>query len=204
MYKLNISTPAFFQASLPISMDVGEFLINRLNQLDSQNIHRDDLLEKIGYPVGVGSNSGSFLNSVYNFADAILKESTAHRFKVEIEAIPAHPKVDSIFSEPSNLPEHGRSVVVIFKDKQLMSDVEYCNKCKEWHTPKGNLKESHIHQWAYTDDFYNLLNLPEFPKAKSNNGDKAGDLADALAQLFLLKALLGAAKSESGSSHSFF
>jgi hypothetical protein len=47
MYKLNISTPAFFQASLPISMDVGEFLINRLNQLDSQNIHRDDLLEKL-------------------------------------------------------------------------------------------------------------------------------------------------------------
>lgn len=203
MYKLNISTPAFFQASLPISMDVGEFLINRLNQLDSQNIHRDDLLEGIGYPIGVGSKTGSFLQSVYNFADAILKESTAHRFKVEIEAIPAHPKVDSIFSDASKLPEHGRSIVVVFKDKQLMSDVEYCNKCKEWHTPKGDLKESHIHQWAYTDDFYNLLNLPEFPKAKSNKGEKAGDLADSLTHLILLKALLGAAKSGSGSSRSF-
>lgn len=204
MYKLNISTPAFLQASLPISMDVGQFLISRLNQLDSQTIHRDELLEKIGYPVGVGSNSGSFLNGVYNFADAILNESNSHSFKVEIEAIPAHPKVDSIFSEASKLPEHGRSIVVIFKDKQLMSDVEYCKKCKEWHSPKGDLKESHIHQWAYTDDFYNLLNLPEFPKAKSNNIDKAGDLAGSLAQLFLLKALLGAAKSESGSTHSFF
>ncbi|WP_332604181.1 hypothetical protein [Acinetobacter sp. ESBL14] len=204
MYKLNISTSACMQASLPISADVGQFLISRLNQLDRKTIHRDDLLEKIGYPVGVGSNSGSFLQSVYNFADAILKESNAHHFKVEIEAIPAHPKVDSIFSEVSNLPEHGRSIVVIFKDKQVMSDVEYCNKCKEWHTPKGNLKERHIHQWAYTEDFYNLLNLPEFPKAKSNNGDKAEDLADSLAQLFLLKALLGAAKSGSGSSRSFF
>ncbi|WP_336943327.1 hypothetical protein [Acinetobacter modestus] len=204
MYKLNISTPTFLQASLPLSMDAAEFLISRLNQLGSQTFDRNDLLKNIGYPVGIGSNKGSFLQSVFNFAEAILNESNAHSFKVEIEAIPTHQKIDSIFSESSNLPEHGRSVVVIFKDKQLMSDVEYCNKCKEWHTPKGNLKVSHIHQWAYTDDFYNLLKLPEFPKSKSNNGDKATDLADSLAQLFLLKALLGAAKSESGSSHSFF
>ncbi|WP_252509282.1 hypothetical protein [Acinetobacter colistiniresistens] len=61
MYKLNISTPAFLQASLPISMEVGEFLINRLNQLDSQTIPREELQQKLGYPVGVGSNSGSFL-----------------------------------------------------------------------------------------------------------------------------------------------
>lgn len=201
MYKLNISTPAFLQASLPISADVANLLSKRL---EGRDIQREDLLNKMGYPVGVGSNSGSILDSVYNFAKHILNESKAEQFNVQIEAIPAHPKMDSIFSEASNLPEHGRSIVVIFKDKQVMSDVEYCNRCKEWHTPKGDLKENHIHQWAYTDDFYSLLNLPEFPKAKSNNGDKARDLTDALAQMFLLKALLSAAKSESGSSHSFF
>ena len=201
MYKLNISTPAFLQASLPISEDVANWLSKRL---EGRDIQREDLLNKIGYPVGVDSNSGSILDSVYNFAKHILNESKAEQFNVQIEAIPAHPKMDSIFSEASNLPEHGRSIVVIFKDKQVMSDVEYCNRCKEWHTPKGDLKENHIHQWAYTDDFYSLLNLPEFPKAKSNNGDKARDLTDALVQMFLLKALLSAAKSESGSSHSFF
>lgn len=201
MYKLNISTLAFLQASLPISADVANLLSKRL---EGRDIQREDLLNKIGYPLGVGSNSGSILDSVYNFAKHILNESKAEQFNVHIEAIPAHPKMDSIFSEASNLPEHGRSIVVIFKDKQLMSDVEYCKKCKEWHTPKGNLKESHIHQWAYTDDFYNLLNLPEFPKAKSNNGERTGDLADALAQMLLLKALLRAAKSGSESSRSFF
>ncbi|ENV09321.1 hypothetical protein F966_01977 [Acinetobacter higginsii] len=204
MYKLNISTPAFFQASLPISMEVGEFLINRLNQLDSQTIHRDELQQKMGYPIGVGSNSGSFLNNVYNFANAILKESNAEQFKVEIEAIPAHQKIDSIFSEAASLPEHGRSIVVVFKDKQLMSDVEYCKKCKEWHSPKGDLKAGQIHQWAYTEDFYNLLNLPEFPEAKTNNRKSTEDIAADLAHLFLLKALLGAAKSGSESSRSFF
>lgn len=201
MYKLNISTPGFLQASLPISEDVANWLSKRL---EGRDIQREDLLNKMGYPVGVGSNSGSILDSVYNFAKHILNESKAEQFNVQIEAIPAHPKMDSIFSAASILPEHGRSIIVIFKDKQVMSDVEYCNKCKEWHTPKGDLKESHIHQWAYTDDFYNLLNLPEFPKARSDNGEKSRDLADSLAQMFLFKALLIAAKSETGSSRSFF
>lgn len=201
MYKLNISTPGFLQASLPISDDVANWLSKRL---EGREIQREDLLNKMGYPVGVGSNSGSILDSVYNFAKHILNESKAEQFNVQIEAIPAHPKMDSIFSAASILPEHGRSIIVIFKDKQVMSDVEYCNKCKEWHTPKGDLKESHIHQWAYTDDFYNLLNLPEFPKARSDNGEKSRYLADSLAQMFLLKALLIAAKSETGSSRSFF
>ncbi|MDM1022100.1 hypothetical protein QSV37_17650 [Acinetobacter sp. VNK23] len=193
MYKLNISTPALLQASLPISMDAAEFLIRRLNQLDSQSIHRNDLLEKLGYPTTVGSNKGSFLQNVYNFADAILKESNAHRFKVEIEAIPAKPKLTPIFKDAADLPEHGRSVIVIFKDKQVMSDVHYCKKCNEWHTPKGDLKESTIHQWAYTKDFYNLLNLPEFPKQKPKQDDrsKGRDPAETLAGVILLSALLG-------------
>lgn len=201
MYKLNISTSACMQASLPISEDIANFLSKRL---EGEAIPRKDLLKQIGYPAGVGSNSGSFLNSVVNFANAILKESNAEQFLVQIEAIPAHQKVDSIFSEAANLPEHGRSIVVVFKDKQLMSNVEYCKKCKEWHSPKGDLKEGQIHQWAYTEDFYNLLNLPEFPESKKSNGKSTEDLADALAHLFLLKALLGKAKSGSESSHSFF
>lgn len=35
------------------------------------------LLQQIGYPKGVGSKSGSFLDSVYNFANAILAESNS-------------------------------------------------------------------------------------------------------------------------------
>lgn len=195
MYKLNISTTACMQASLPISEDVANYLSKRL--VGVLSIRREDLLQRVGYPVGVGSNSGSFLNDVHNFANVILKESTSEQFQVQIEATPAQQEKDPIFSEASNLPEHGRSVIVIFKDKQVMSDVHYCKKCNEWHTPKGDLKESSIHQWAYTDDFYNLLNLPEFPQTKANKERKTEDMADALAHLFLLKALLGAAKSQS-------
>ncbi|WP_336142781.1 hypothetical protein [Acinetobacter sp. 102] len=206
MYKLNISTPAFLHASLPISMEVGEFLINRLNQLDSQTIHRDELQQKLGYPVGVGSNSGSFLQNIYNFTDAILKESNAHRFTVQIEAIPAHQKVDSIFKGKDSIPEEGRSVIVIFVDQRIESDVRYCAGCKEWHAKNGNVKVTRIHKWAYTEDFYNLLKLPEFPEAESKSKEDKSmeDISNDLARLFLLKALLGAAKSRSENPRSFF
>ena len=91
MFKLNISTQACMQASLPISLDVAEYLKTRLQK---EEVKRDELLKTIGYPVGVGSNSGSFLDSVYNFANAILKDSNAEVFKVQIEAIPAHQKLN--------------------------------------------------------------------------------------------------------------
>ncbi|WP_252509300.1 hypothetical protein [Acinetobacter colistiniresistens] len=89
-------------------------------------------------------------------------------------------------------------------DQRIESDVRYCAGCKEWHAKNGNVKVTRIHQWAYTEDFYNLLNLPEFPEPKKSNGKSTEDLTDALAHLFLLKALLGKAKSGSESSRSFF
>lgn len=192
MYKLNISTTALMHASLPISEDVANYLSKRL--VGVLSIRREDLLQRVGYPVGVGSNSGSFLNDVYNFANAILKESTSEEFQVQIEAIPAHKKVDSIFKGKDSIPEEGRSVVVFFVDKKIEAKVRYCDGCKAWHATDGNLKVDRIHQWAYMDDFYKLLDMPEFPEIKSKNMD---DIADAMAGVFLLKALLGAAKSKS-------
>lgn len=192
MYKLNISTTACMQASLPISEEVANYLSKRL--MGVLSIRREDLLQRVGYPVGVGSNSGSFLDSVYNFANAILTESNAEEFKVQIEAIPSHQKVDSIFKGSDSIPEEGRSVVVFFVDKKIEAKVRYCDGCKAWHAADGDLKVDRIHQWAYTEDFYKLLDIPEFPETKSKNMD---DISDAFARVFLLKALMEAAKSQS-------
>ncbi|WP_198078246.1 hypothetical protein [Acinetobacter calcoaceticus] len=202
MYKLNIFTAACMQASLPISADIAHYLTNRHANGD---ISRENLLKTLGYPVGVGQNSGSFLDSVYNFANAILKESNAEQFKVQIEAIPAHQKETSIFKGNDCIPEEGRSVVVIFVDKKIETDVSYCSDCKAWHAVDGNLKVNRIHQWAYSDEFFNSLNLPEFPETKTKKDKTKEDIADVFAHLILLKALLSSAKSNSENNpRSFF
>ncbi|WP_407497618.1 hypothetical protein [Acinetobacter baumannii] len=193
MFKLNISTQACMQASLPISLDVAEYLKTRLQNAE---IKREELLKTIGYPVGVGSNSGSFLDSVYNFANAILKESNAENFKVQIEAIPAHQKL-SVFKGKEEKPEEDHTVVVFFVDQTIEADVVYCKACQAWHTRKGNLKEDRIHQWVYADDFYSLLKFPEFPQAKTNKEE----VPEKLVKLLLLKALLSGATSSNDGSH---
>ncbi|ASO72517.1 hypothetical protein [Acinetobacter baumannii] len=193
MFKLNISTQACMQASLPISLDVAEYLKTRLQK---EEVKRDELLKTIGYPVGVGSNSGSFLDSVYNFANAILKDSTAEVFTVQIEAIPAHQKLN-VFKGKDEKPKEDRMVVVFFADQTIEADVVYCKACKEWHARKGNLNENRIHQWVYADDFYNLLKFPEFPQAKSNKEE----VPEQLVKVLLLKALLSAATSSNDRSH---
>ncbi|WP_342049619.1 hypothetical protein [Acinetobacter nosocomialis] len=192
MFKLNISTQACMQASLPISFDVAEYLKTRLQ---NEEVKRDELLKTIGYPVGVGSNSG-FLNSVYNFANAILKESKAESFRVQIEAIPAQQKLN-VFKGKDEKPDDGRMVVVFFANQTIEADVVYCKACKAWHTRKGNLNEDRIHQWVYADDFYNLLKFPEFPQAKTNKEE----VPEQLVKLLLLKAIFGAATSSNDRSH---
>lgn len=158
MYQLHISTASRMKASLPVSGEVANYLSTRLVNHDS--IERKELLKQIGYPKGVGSQNGSFLDSVYNFANAILAESNSPTFTVQIEAIPAHQKV---FYSADDLPIANKPLIVVFKDKDI-TNAEYCNKHDAWHTQYGNINVRHIHQWAYVEDFYNQLNLPKFPE----------------------------------------
>ncbi|MFW1997629.1 hypothetical protein ACG92W_01225 [Acinetobacter ursingii] len=158
MYQLHISTASRMKASLPVSGEVATYLSKRLVNHDS--IERKELLKQIGYPKGVGSQNGSFLDSVYNFANAILAESNSPTFTVQIEAIPAHQKV---FYSANDLPIANKPLIVVFKDKDIIS-AEYCNKHDAWHTQHGNINVRQIHQWAYAEDFYNQLNLPKFPE----------------------------------------
>ena len=158
MYQLHISTASRMKASLPVSGEVANYLSTRLVNHDS--IERKELLKQIGYPKGVGSQNGSFLDSVYNFANAILAESNSPTFTVQIEAIPAHQKV---FYSANDLPIANKPLIVVFKDKDI-TNAEYCNKHDAWHTQYGNINVRQIHQWAYVEDFYNQLNLPKFPE----------------------------------------
>ena len=158
MYQLHISTASRMKASLPVSGEVANYLSTRLVNHDS--IERKELLKQIGYPKGVGSQNGSFLDSVYNFANAILAESNSTTFTVQIEAIPAHQKV---FYSADDLPIANKPLIVVFKDKDI-TNAEYCNKHDAWHTQYGNINVRQIHQWAYVEDFYNQLNLPKFPE----------------------------------------
>ena len=158
IYQLHISTPSCMKASLPVSDEVANYLSTRL--VNHGSIERKELLQQIGYPKGVGSQRGSFLDSVYNFANAILAESNSPTFTVQIEAIPAHQK---IFKSADDLPIANKPLIVVFKDKDIIS-AEYCNKHNAWHTEQGNINARQIHQWAYAEDFYNQLNLPQFPE----------------------------------------
>ena len=158
IYQLHISTPSCMKASLPVSDEVANYLATRL--LNHDSIERKELLKQIGYPKGVGSQNGSFLDNVYNFANAILAESNSPTFTVQIEAIPAHQKV---FYSADDLPIANKPLIVVFKDKDI-TNAEYCNKHDAWHTQYGNINVRQIHQWAYVEDFYNQLNLPQFPE----------------------------------------
>ena len=60
IYQLNISTPSCMKASLPVSDEVANYLSTRL--VNHGSIERKELLQQIGYPKGVGSKSGSFLD----------------------------------------------------------------------------------------------------------------------------------------------
>lgn len=51
-----------------------------------------------------------------------------------------------IFKDVSVLPEPKRQVTVVFKDKEISSNVLYCQNHQKWHSPYGDLRVSKIHQ----------------------------------------------------------
>lgn len=68
-----------------------------------------------------------------------------------------------MFKSADELPVSDVPLIIVFKDKDIIS-AEYCSKHEAWHTVHGNINVRQIHQWAYAEDFYNQLNLPEFPE----------------------------------------
>lgn len=87
-----------------------------------------------------------------------------------------------IFKSADDLPIAEKPLIVVFKDKDIIN-AEYCNKHDAWHTAQGHINVSQIHQWAYTEDFYNQLNLPEFPE-RSKRSDPS-ELLKGLKGLFV-------------------
>ena len=133
-----------------------EYLGKKLRGVNS--IPRDDLLTHFDYPKGLGTDFHEN-HELYNFLSSVLADSKANSFVLQIESIPAHRK---IFNSADDLPIADKPLIVVFKDKDIIS-AEYCSKHEAWHTAKGDINIQQIHQWAYTDDFYHQLNLPEFP-----------------------------------------
>ncbi|MEC8124707.1 MAG: hypothetical protein VX125_12820 [Pseudomonadota bacterium] len=157
MYQLHISTPNGMKATANIDLSMVEFVGKKLIGVSS--IARDELLTHFGYPKGVGADFDKN-HELYNFLSSVLVDSNSERFIPQIESIPADRKM---FYSTDDLPIADKPLIVVFKDKDIIS-AEYCSKHKAWHTQHGNINVRQIHQWAYAEDFYNQLNLPEFPE----------------------------------------
>lgn len=162
------------------------------------SIPRGQLLTEFGYPAGVGAKTANTSTQLYAFLNAVLAESNSADFTVQIEAIPAVPKLNPIFNSIETLPEEDRSLILVFTDQEVMSGVMYCKKHDEFHTRKGDVKKHLIHQWAYADDFFAQLNLPEFPqqqpKAKKSKSEQG--IPELLKMLLLAAALADEADQE--------
>lgn len=157
MYQLNVITPALMKISINISQDIA---LNISSHLLNKKIQRDDLFNVLNQELKNLKATSLYLESIKDFVQEILKESNASVFILQIEASPAHQKV---FHSADDLPIANNPLIVVFKDKDIIS-AEYCNKHDAWHTQQGDIDVRQIHQWAYRDDFYNQLNLPEFPE----------------------------------------
>lgn len=99
-----------------------------------------------------------------------------------------------IFKDVSVLPEQKRQVTVVFKDKEISSNVLYCQNHKKWHSPYGDLRVSKIHQWAYTDELYPQLNLPEIEKELDSDAELK---AKQILKMLLISAMLSGKSSKS-------
>lgn len=195
MYQLNVITPALMKISISISQDIA---LNISSHLLNKKIQRDDLFKVLNQELKNLKASHLYLESIKGFVQAILKESNASMFTLQIEAKSVQTKINTIFKSIETLPEENRHVSVIFKDKDILSNIEYCQKHERWHSPLGDLKASRIHQWAYTDELYPLLNLPEIieeptPEQEKNNDEMPKDLF----KLLVIAALLTGKKSKS-------
>lgn len=180
MYQLKIESAAGMKTSAFIHPDIVNKIGLRLGSRTS--FPRDQLLTEFGYPAGVGAKTENNFNLLYEFINAVLRESRSEYFVVQIEPVPVKPKLNPIFNSIETLPEEDRQLIVVFSDKEIMSGVEYCKGHDELHTRKGDLKKHLIHQWAYADEFYAQLNLPEFPKEQP----KHSGLDEAIPELFKL------------------
>lgn len=195
MYNLKITSNFGMQAIAVLDKSIVEQLPSKA--FSKEKIKREELLKIFGYPVEVG-NSRSNLNNLYEFVDNVLKESSSNHFKVTIEAIPVEPKINPIFKDSFQIPEVDRDVTVIFKDKEIMSGVEYCAKCEAWHTSRGDIKVHKIHQWAYSNELYPQLNLPEITEEqKTEKERKKDEMPNELLKMLLLAALFSGKKSNS-------
>lgn len=161
MYKLNVETHIGLKNSLLLSAELAQFLLSK--GFATSMTPRKKVLEAF-----IGLEITPELSKVYVFLEDILKDSNSEFFTIQIEAIPAEPKLNPIFNSIEILPEEDRLLVLVFTDQEIMAGVKYCKNHDEFHTRKGDVKKHLIHQWAYADDFYAQLNLPEFPKLEPN------------------------------------
>lgn len=187
MYKLNVETHIGLKNSLLLSAELAQFLLSK--GFATSMTPREKVLEAF-----VDVDTTPELEKVFVFLEDILKDSNSEFFTIQIEAVPAEPKLNPIFSSIETLPEEDRLLILVFTDKEIMSDVKYCKEHNEFHTRKGDVKKHLIHQWAYADEFYAQLKLPEFPKEQP----KRQGLDEAIPQLFkILFAAAAMAEKES-------
>lgn len=187
MYKLNVETHIGLKNSLLLSAELAQFLLSK--GFATSMTPRENVLKAF-----VDVDTTPELSKVFVFLEDILKDSNSEFFTIQIEAIPAEPKLNPIFNSIKTLPEEDRLLILVFTDKEIMSGVKYCKGHDEFHTRKGNVKKHLIHQWAYADEFYAQLKLPEFPKEQP----KGKGLDETIPQLFkLLFAAAAMAEKES-------
>ncbi|WP_151957950.1 hypothetical protein [Acinetobacter guillouiae] len=204
MYLLNVETHAGLKKSLCVSFEAEQFLTTKgigvsMTPRKKLIANLQDLL--IAEELRISDE----LANVHNFLSEILKESSSEFFTIQFEAIPAHPKINPIFKDPNQIPKEQRDVTVIFKDKEIMSGVDYCTKCEAWHTSRGDIKVHKIHQWAYSDELYPQLNLPEITEETKTENERINDeMPKELLKMFLLAALLSGKKSKSDFRNSPF
>ena len=86
-----------------------------------------------------------------------------------------------IFKLADERPIADKLLIVVFKDKDIIC-AKYSDKRDKWETERGYLNVRQIHQWAYADDFYKQLNLPEFPERPER--PNASELIKGLEGLF--------------------
>ncbi|WP_315075938.1 hypothetical protein [Acinetobacter guillouiae] len=202
MYQLNVITPALMTISISIESEIA---MNIPSHVLNKQIHRNDLFNRLNRELSNLKATDLYLESIKGFVQAILEESNASTFKLQIEAIPAYPKINPIFKSRETLPEENRKVTVVFKDKDILSNIEYCQKHERWHSPHGDLKVNRIHQWAYTDELYPQLNLPEITEDPKNEKERSNDeIPKEILKMLLLAAVLSGKKSKSDFRNSPF
>lgn len=178
MHQLNVETHIGLKKSLQLNTEVALFICK--NGFALSATPRNSVLKRFDHCANLPKAPD--LSEVGKFLKDILKDSNSEFFTIQIEAIPAKPKLNPIFNSIETLPEEDRSLILVFTDKEIMSGVMYCKEHDEFHTRKGDVKKHLIHQWAYADEFYAQLNLPEFPKEQP----KRSGLDEAIPELFKL------------------